>query len=686
MASLKAPSSELFSPDEWKEAFKAHGVDSYDQKLLNAALWIGAEVAAARKKFGRDHLSTLSSEWSTILAVAALNREYRTAAELAFEKASDAVVDGMLSMDVAANLRVSGAGGQRVTAANISQNSTDIAENWLFDAVSANGGPTPPTDLAPIAVNALQSYSFRKTMNTLWNLVWWDDWSCSDIEDNITIWKPGDLEFERLEVAWRMRQEANLMNLPFIDMTVWPKMTPEQRRRVSRPRGVTGVRGIGARQRFKVQHLAYLSRRMPVYSMEKAALEGTHLTDFTGAELPLLPQVTADLLLLAWHIIVDVATLLAKQAPLPNGSISPEATHNLALIVNRASLLQAIEDGLRINSATADAIVAFLTFNFQTGGKKKAAGNKGLWAAPLVEIPGTSQLALVQSVLMTSNIVRRVESWLEKGGLDDRRVTTWPATKSRTILDKPVPPTTESRGDRYETIVRSRISQAIARNRLFVGAACADREIKKTTTFPEQIDLLVSFGGLCLVGEVKFFLMPADPHERNRYDEKLRGAAQQAKAKVAALRAKPDALATALGIDLDSAKNLQLLPIIATAQGYRFSSRVEGVLVIDANFLRLYLGANEINTGMALEVGSGRNVKQKMTLYASEKEAADKFEQMMEKPYQVTRFLDQVTWEDTPIPTFAHHGAMMIVPAVSGDNNTFEMMQARAAADLLRQS
>ena len=606
--------------------------------------------------------------------------------ELAFEESARAAGDGILSMDVAANLPVSGAGGQRAPAASISQISTDIAENWLFDAVSAKGVSAPPIDLAPMAIEALQSYSFRKMINTLWNQVWWYDWSYNETEDNITRWQPGDPDFERLEVAWGMRQESNLMNLPFLDMTTWPKMTPVARRHCSRIRGVTAVQGVGTRQHFKVQRLSYLSRRMPVYPMERAALEGTHLTDFTGAELPLVPKVTADLLLLAWHVVLDVAMLLARRAPLPEGNLSPEAARNLALIVNRAALQRAVEEGLCIEETTADAIVTFLTFSFQASGRNRAAGNKGLWAAPLVKVPGTSQLALVQSVLMTGNIVRRVESWLEKGGLDDRRLTTWPVTKGRHTLDKPVLSTTESRGDRYETIVRSRICQAIARNRLFAGAAYADREVKQTTTFPEQIDLLVSFGGLCLVGEVKFFLMPADPHECYRYDEKLRGAAQQAKSKVAALRTQPNMLATALGIDVAAAQKLRLLPIIVTAQGYRFSTRVDEVLVIDATFLRLYMLGGDINTGMAFEPATGRNVIQTMRLYTSEKTAVDNFEATMTAPYQMARFLQKIEWGERSLPTLAHHSAVMKVPVVVGGHDTFEMMQARTAADLLRHS
>ncbi len=684
VSKLKPPSSDQFSPADWKDAFTAHASGESDERLLRAAVWLAAESTAAAATFGAAHLRLLSPEWSTVLAVAAHNREYRTVVDLAREEGARTAADGMLFGDLAANLRVRGAAGQRVTAADLASIGADLTENWLFDALTATGTGVPAGDVAPIATEATQAYSFRKMVNTLWNQVWWDGWRFEDDDQGITRWSPGNPEFERLEMAWGMRQQSNLMSLPHLDMTAWPKLPPAARRRWSRMRGVTRIVGTGARQRFKVETLSHLSRRMPAYAIERAALEGVHLADFTGAPLPLVSNVTVDLLLLAWHVILDVAALLTKRAPLPEGPLTAEEARGLAMVVDRKMLQQAVADGLRVDEATADAIVTFLTFRFQTGGRAKAAGNKGLWAAPLVPLPGTNELALVLSVLATSNIVRRVETWLEKGGLDDRRVTTWPATSSRHSVDAPVPSTTESRGDRYETIVRDRLRHAIARNPLLTGARCAEKEIKKSGSFPEQIDLLVSFGGLCLVGEVKFFLMPADPHERDRYDQKLVDAADQAKKKLAALEKHPDVLGAALDIEVPSAKLLKLLPVIVTAQGYRFSTRIDGVLVIDANFLRVYLAGGEINTGMALDPATGRNVKQTTTLYSTQKAAAHNFETIMEAPYPLTRFLDQVKWGETILPTLWHPAAVLDATVVSGAVDSFENMQARAAADLLR--
>jgi hypothetical protein len=352
-----------------------------------------------------------------------------------------------------------------------------------------------------------------------------------------------------------------------------------------------------------------------------------------------------------------------KRAPLPT-SLNAEQARKLALIVERSALCEAIEQGLRVTQREADAFVTCLTFQFQTGGAAKAKGNKGLWAAPLVAVPGTSEMVLPLSVLVTSNPARRVEAWLEKGGIDD---------------NNPV----VNRGGRYEELYRQRICDAIQKNTLFTRATCAAHEIKKSRLFSEQVDLLVSFGGICLVGEVKFFLMPADAHERERYDEKLQKAADQVNRKLAALQAQPDVFATALAIDIETAKALKLIPIVVTAQGYRFSTAINGVMIVEAEFLRTYLSGGDLAIGMLFIPKTGKSAQRTLTFYGSEKAAADRFESTMASPYVVTRFLDRITWTDTPLPSLAHHRTVIEMPVIN-DVSGFERMQAEAMAAELK--
>lgn len=133
-----------------------------------------------------------------------------------------------------------------------------------------------------------------------------------------------------------------------------------------------------------------------------------------------------------------------------------------------------------------------------------------------------------------------------------------------------------ARGDRFEALYRAGLCKTLADNKLFTAAHCAADGISRTPAFDEQIDLLVEFGGLCLVGEVKFLLMPADPHERERFSIKLEEAAKQAKRKTTALTKRPDVVASTFGVDVTEAAAFELLPVVVTNQNYGFSTRVCG--------------------------------------------------------------------------------------------------------------
>jgi len=660
VAKLKSPAAADFSAAAWDAAYHAHSTSRCDERLFTAAQWIGTEAHAGRLVAGASVgpvLASLTPEWGTILAIAALNREYRTAVALKDAQNTQLTNRDVLAADAIAAERIQGAGSQLFAVADLAELGIDMTENWLFDAAHSTGTIVPTGNLAPTAIRATQSYSFRKSLNTLWNGAWIDGDFCEQAADGKWRWRSGDPARARLIAAWQARQEANLMNFPNIDRTVWPKLKPAARRKQSRGWGVTNMIPGSNGTVFKVSALQYPSRYMPAYNYERAGLEGSYLIEFLGSTMNGKPALTVSNLLLAWHAIYDIAKLLVKRAPLPT-TLSPSEARALAMVVGRGAVCDAIRRSVRVSEADADAIVTFLTFAFQTGGTAKDAGNKGLWAAPLVPVPGTDNFVLPLSVLVTSNPARRAEAWLEKGGINDSNPK-------------------GSRGDRYEEFFRAKACKAVAGNTKFTAATCAATEIKKSKVFGEQVDLLVAFGGLCLVGEVKFFLMPSDPHERDRYDVKLTKAAAQAKRKAAALDIRRDVIADHLGISLAKANSLRLLPIVVTAQGYGFSTKVANVLIIEAEFLRLFLMGGDLVTGRALIPATGQWTDVSTVIYGTEAAAARNFEEIMSEPFVLTRFLDRVEWGKTMFPSIAHNATEIDV-VLLGDLKGFERMQAEA--------
>jgi hypothetical protein len=63
----------------------------------------------------------------------------------------------------------------------------------------------------------------------------------------------------------------------------------------------------------------------------------------------------------------------------------------MAMLISRPRLVGLLREALAVEQETADAVVAFLTFKPKTRPEK---GHRGLWSAPLVPVPGSSDIAL----------------------------------------------------------------------------------------------------------------------------------------------------------------------------------------------------------------------------------------------------------------------------------------------------
>jgi hypothetical protein len=625
---LKSPTSSAFDAAAWAAALSEGNTTDLDVGLVVAAMWLAAQSAALRQIPKEPEFEALDATASVTLAVATVNREFLTAEHLSEEAIKEAQHDGALAFGhmVLRPLR-KGSTGQSLSADDAIEAAVDAAESWLFDAYAkADGAAKIADDLASAAFSAMRRYSIQRGLNDLWNQCYWEGWRLIS-EDNKLVWTPSDWELAtRLEAAL-IRQSENFMNYPIIDMAAWIAMSPEQRQTRALPRTVTGV-SIGRRRKIRVGRPACRSRRPPSFLIERGGLEGSYLDFLLDRTFPKENRFTCRLILQAWHVVLDLALTLAKSLQSLE-SFSLEDAQRLALLVTRKELLAVFMRAIDIDESAADAVITFLTFKPKAPGEK---GHRGLWAAPIVPIPGEDRFALALPALAVSNTLRKTEAWLERGGIDDN-------------LSK------DARGDVYEVEYRRKVCEAIAKNKLLKNARCADHEIRKDANFSEQIDLLIRLGQLLIVGEVKCWLFPADPFERFNHLRKLRDAARQASRKAELLRKRPDVAAKALYLTEEECRQLRVVPLVVANQGFGFSLNVDGCLVTDATFLRNYLGAGAINTGMAIDPRTGQVMPSTTTFYERETQAGDRFESMFATPVVLKRFIDRISWTRIPFPT-----------------------------------
>jgi hypothetical protein len=464
---LKSPTSSAFDVLAWIAARdEVSDTTESDVGLLAAAIWLAVQSTLLRQTPQDPEFEALDVDATVTLAIAAINREFMTAVDLSEEMMKEA--EGAVSFGhIALRPLRAGSTGQSLSADDAIEAAVDAAESWLFDGYAkADGTVKVANDLGPVAARAMRRYSIQRGLNSQWNHCYWEGWRLTPHGDEL-VWTPSDGELAtRLEAA-RIRQSENFMNYPFIDISAWAMMKPEQRRTLTLPRTVTEVSN-GSRRKIRVGRPACRSRRPPHFLIERGGLEGSYLNFVLDRKFPKENRFTCRFVLQAWHVILDLALALAKTQQ-RHGPLSLEGARGMALLVSRKELLSVLTSALAIDEDTADAVIAFLTFKPKVSGDK---GHRGLWAAPIVPIPGEDRLALALPALAASNPLRKVEAWLEKGGIDDN-------------LSK------NARGDNYEADYRKQICEAIAKNRLFKDTRCAVHAVKKNVNFGEQIDLLV---------------------------------------------------------------------------------------------------------------------------------------------------------------------------------------------------
>jgi hypothetical protein len=368
---------------------------------------------------------------------------------------------------------------------------------------------------------------------------------------------------------------------------------------------------------------------MPAVLAEQAGFEGSYLSQFLDMPFPFDHRLTCRLLSRAWHVIADLGALMLTKRPVfEQRSLNEAEAQSQALLVGRRKLADILIRALGEDEDTANELIDFLTFSSKRSGDK---GHRGLWAAPLVPIPGEDRLALALPSLITSNPLRKAEAWLEKGGLDDRQ-------------------SKDTRGGHFEAELRSQVKQRLAQNQLLSDARCAERAIKKDSTFGEEIDLLVQIGSLLLIGEVKFHLTPADSHERYNHLQKLQAAAEQVRRKATLLTSRPDVIARALDITEGRAKELRAIPIIVDNQGFGFSLNIDGCQVTDSRCLLNCLGSGKLVTDAVMVPRTGERIHQETVLYASQTQAECDFEQLLACPSVLTRFSRRISWGRSTFP------------------------------------
>lgn len=633
---LPSPLAERFDPQVWREVFEELvSPTEDDHRLLRASLWIGEKSRALYKERPSCFLG-LGSKGAIILAIATLNYECSILSDNLEAAGIQAASQEIVTLDYLSHVRFENAHGQRMSSGDYVEAFVDSLDAWLYDAARCSEGLDPPSFDPEGMVEALvKFYTARHVLKRLYDKAL----HLGHFLDDRGIWVSHDRALTTLQHAWYARSGAMFDALPSELFDGWSKLSKAERRHWGLARSVTGVRfahrGVG----LKVERLEYISRRAPQQALVRAGLRRSYLADFLDQPLPLYPAVTVALIEDAWWVCSAASHALRAVGEGKNRSAFQWANP-----VHKAELVEAVSKALAIGRDISCIIIDFLTYTEAPRRKRYEAakdtdhGWRGLWTAPLVSVPDPDEdiLLLPTAVFEQCAPLYRVEAWLEKGGLSDQGLVECARGDAQ-------------RGSQFERLYREQLVGASEANPLFTTSCVSTQGVASSHDFPHQIDVLIKLGSRLLIGELKFLLRPADPHQWRRHYGKLTEASEQARTKSDALAGRLDIAAKALGIEQAELEDVTITPLVIINNGFGFSLEVDGCRVVDATFLRDYLRSPDFVTGGVISQRSV--VSEEITRhYTSEQQASDYFDRIMAHPTVLTRFANRITWDVVDYP------------------------------------
>jgi hypothetical protein len=240
---------------------------------------------------------------------------------------------------------------------------------------------------------------------------------------------------------------------------------------------------------------------------------------------------------------------------------------------------------------------------------------------------------------------RRIEAWLERGGISDQRHL-------------------KGRGKPFEAHVREVIGKSLAENPLITDYAVLSTELKRAEG-GEEIDLLARIGNRVIVAEVKCFLAPVEPMDRFNYLNALDDAAEQARRKCGWVNENRNEILAKLWVtDAARVSVIRFVRIVILNQGYGFGLDLGGAAVTDLHFLSLLLGSGSYIGDTRVERGSMVNLP--ITLYKSQAVLEHDIHRLLTQPRPMGRYEGMVTWASEPFPSSTGQPLIIEVPRLTG--------------------
>ena len=225
--SLRAPTGAAFDASAWQALLGSDLHTLADMLMIATAIWLNEQSRNLRVHSGAVDHARLGADMSTLLAVAALNRDFHKAHRKqikSLRRAMRASPHGeVVDIDGVSAQPLRGRDGQLITLDDWLDAAGDAIESWLYDATKAAASAATPAltnDLDFVGEKGLLYYSLQHGLNHLWQQALWGEWFFNPTKGRL-FWSPWDRRLALLFAAWQTRNRSNAFQYPQIARLAW---------------------------------------------------------------------------------------------------------------------------------------------------------------------------------------------------------------------------------------------------------------------------------------------------------------------------------------------------------------------------------------------------------------------------------------------------------------------------------
>lgn len=643
---LPHPTSRAFSDRPWLDAVKEIEAPSPRDYILAAgALEYGRELQTLRAFAGARAVEGLTTSAGIRLLAAMANQQYLTL--VALGKVAYEASGGEAHLESIAQAPIASVWDQELSGDDHSTNLVDSLPSWLFSIlqIPPDVEASPPLQPQQFGTRAMVYSSLEHGLRNLWHDVLWSNYAISG-KGPTRRHVPLDRALAVRWFAWHLRQqnldsfETNLnMGAAIVARGALGEIDPVVARTVVRL-----GRGREGRRTFKVGPASRTSAVQRGHAAERDMLERLYTGLFLDEPLPKFGELelTTRELAKAWWVLADLGRLVSREvgdAVLKTDKLVGRA----AIPLDVSDVVTVLSEALQIPAERARVIVDVFTAE---PSRTDQLFGKGLWFTPLLPDVELGRCYLLLAPLLVGSSIRRVEYWLELGGISDTTGV-------------------KGRGKPFEAHVRDVLGQALSENELLPNTAVLSSGLKRRGS-SEEIDLLARIGNTVLVGEVKCFTRPTEAMTQYNYLRRLSDATAQAARKQSWCEANRTDVAGRVGVTKpEQVAELRFKGLVVVNHSFGVGLERNNVPIVDLHFLRLLLGFSEYQGTSRFEAGVGMTFEL-VKLYKDEADFSARLDANLSDPPVMDRYLKVIGWRDLPFIRGDGGPFSIAIPVLSG--------------------